>query len=351
MKDFPQYDDVGSFPLPEYIDKEMFNKFYWIAYNGLIKNEDVFENRGINNFFQHPILQSFQQKLNAGVEIINYPQHIDMYNQFLKPISNYETQPDLIDSSKAIIPEMFVIKKYAKEYYERTSTPLNIKLCVTGPIELYVKKHSFTVYSDIALNLAKSINSFFKNSLYFTKYLKTPVISIDEPSFGYIDLINISNDEIVTIFDKSLENINTTTQIHLHTLDRASICLQTKNLDVLTCEYASDPNNTLPKKDLDENDKFIRVGIVRTNIDSIIAEALDSGKTYEEIKTFEGIMYLIDSKEKIRKNLLTALNHYKERLKFVGPDCGLSGWSPPEVGYELLHRTYEVIKKIKKEKI
>ncbi len=351
MKDFPQYDDVGSFPLPEYIEREVFNKFYWIAYNSLTRNENIFENRGIINYFQHPILQSFQQKLNAGVEIINYPQLMDMYNQFLKPISEYETQPDLIDSSKAIIPEMFVIKKYAKEYYERTSTPLNIKLCVTGPIELYVKKHSFTVYLDIALNIAKSINSFLKNSLYNTKYIMTPVISIDEPSFGYIDLINTSDDEIVTIFDKTLENINATVQIHLHSLLQANICMKSKNIDVLTCEYASDPNNKLPKKDLEKNDKYIRVGIVRTNIDSIIAEILDSGKTYEEIKTFEGTMNLIDPKEKIRKNLLTALNHYGDRLKFIGPDCGLSGWTPPEVGYELLHRTYEVIQKVKMEKI
>ncbi|MBD3339186.1 MAG: hypothetical protein GF353_08750 [Candidatus Lokiarchaeota archaeon] len=351
MKDFPQYDDVGSFPLPEYIDKEMFNKFYWIAYNGLIREENIFENRGIHNYFHHPVIQSFQQKLNAGVEIINFPQHMDMYTQFLKPISDYETQPDLIESSKAIIPEMHVIEKYAKEYYERTNTSLKVKLCVTGPVELYVKKHGFTVYLDVALNFAKSVNFFLKNSLYQTKYLETPVISIDEPSFGYVDLVNVSNEDIITIFDKSLENLDVSSQIHLHTLNRADICMKAKNIDVLTCEYASDPNNIIPKRELDDHDKYIRVGIARTNIDNIIAESLDSGKNYEELKTFEGTMGLIDSKERIRKNLITALDHYGDRLRYTGPDCGLSGWSPPEVAYELLHRTYEVIKTVKDETI
>ena len=36
-----------------------------------------------------------------------------------------------------------------------------------------------------------------------------------------------------------------------------------------------------------------------------------------------------------------------DRLKFVGPDCGLKGWNPPQVAYELLYRTYNVIKEVK----
>ena len=77
---------------------------------------------------------------------------------------------------------------------------------------------------------------------------------------------------------------------------------------------------------------------------TIIAEKLDSGISYDEIKTFEGTMSLIDSKERIKKNLLDVLDLYGDRLKYVGPDCGLSGWHPPQVAYELLHRTYKVIK-------
>jgi len=77
---------------------------------------------------------------------------------------------------------------------------------------------------------------------------------------------------------------------------------------------------------------------------------LDAGASLEEFKTFDGTMSLIDSKEFIKKNLLFALEHYKDRVKFVGPDCGLKGWNPPQVAYELLHRTYEVIKDVKNTK-
>jgi 5-methyltetrahydropteroyltriglutamate--homocysteine methyltransferase len=145
-----------------------------------------------------------------------------------------------------------------------------------------------------------------------------------------------------------LEGVDVTSQIHLHTLNRAIIPLQTKNIDVITCEYASDNSNVILKKELEKYDKFMRVGITRTNINSLMAEALDSGVSQEEVKSFEGTMNLIDPKERIEKNLIDALKRYDDRLSFVGPDCGLSGWYPPQVAYELLHRTYEVIEKVKK---
>ena len=319
LQQFPLYDDVGSFPLPPYIDLESFKRFYWTAYNGIINKTDIFEHRGIHNYFTHPILQSFQLKLNAGVEIVNYPQHMDMYAQFLNPISDHETEPNLINAKKAIIPEMFAIEKFAKERYERLEKPLKVKICVTGPIELYIRKIDFTIYLDMAYNFAKSVNAFIKNSLYDTKYLKTSIVSIDEPSFGYVDVVNVNDDDLINIFDKCL-----------------------------TCEYASDNSNVIPKKDLVQHDKFIRVGITRTNINSLMAEALDAGVSQDEVKSFEGTMNLIDPKERIEKNLMDALKRYDDRLQFVGPDCGLAGWDPPQVAYEVLHRTYEVIEKVKK---
>jgi 5-methyltetrahydropteroyltriglutamate--homocysteine methyltransferase len=348
LNEFPKFDDVGSFPLPEYVDKELFKQFYWTTYKAIINEVDIFEHRGIYNYFIHPFLQSFQLKLKAGVEIVNYPQHMDMYKQFLKPLSDYETEPNVIDPNKAFIPEMFVFEKFAESYFERTGYPLNIKLCITGPIEMYIKKLNFTIYLDMALNFAKSVNSFLKNSIINTKYMKTSIISVDEPSFGYVDLINIDNEELIQVYDKTIEGINATHQFHIHTLNLASIPLQTKNFDVITCEYASNKANKIPKRELDHHDKFIRVGITRTNVNNIMAEALDSGVPYDFLKTVEGTLSLVDSKDRIKNNLLEAIKHYGERLKFVGPDCGLSGWYIPEAAYELLHRTYEVIEEVKK---
>ncbi|MFX1339688.1 MAG: hypothetical protein ACFFDK_13835 [Promethearchaeota archaeon] len=351
MKTFPQYDDVGGFPLAENIEKEKFVQFYWTSYKALVSNnkEYLLGHSGINHYFLNPIRQSFELKLKSGLDIINYPQIMDMIVQFLKPIADYETEPDLIDPKKAYIPEMFVIDEYAKEYYNETGKTLNVKVCITGPIELYIKKHNFTIYQDLALNIAKSVNSFIKNSIINTKYLQTSIVSIDEPSFGYVDLFNVNNNDLIKIFDKSLEGVECINQIHLHSLKQAYVPLQTANIHVLTCEYASDPTNKIPKKDLEQHDKFIRVGIIRTNIDNIIGEKIDSGKTWNEIKSYEGMLGLIDSKDRIKKNLLEAIKLYDDRLKYVGPDCSLQGWQIPKVVYELLRRTYEVIEEVKKD--
>jgi len=197
------------------------------------------------------------------------------------------------------------------------------------------------------LNFARSLNRILKNSIKNTKYLQNSIISIDEPSFGYVDMFNVEDDDLIKAFDETVEGIDSLIQIHLHTLKKFTIPIQTKNIDILTCEYASDHTNIIPKTDLEHYDKFIRVGITRTNINSIMAEKLDAGASLDELKSFEGTMSLIDSEKFIKKNLLFALKHYDDRVKFIGPDCGLKGWYPPQVAYELLRRTYNVIKDVR----
>lgn len=348
MTEFPIFDDVGSFPLPKNIDKDIFIKFYWTAYSALLNDVDVFTHRGISNNIIKPVNSSFRMKMDAGVEVINYPQFMNMYDQFLRPIEDYEKEPGLIENGKAYLPEIKYLEKFAKKNYEKTQIPLNVKICVTGPIELYIKRHSFTVYEDMALNYAKSVNQFIKNSLKDNKYIKTSTVAIDEPSFGYVDLFNIGDDELINIFDTSLNQIDCINQIHLHSLNRSMIPLKSDNLDVLTCEYASDHSNIISKDLLDKYDKYIRVGITRTDINGLMAEKLDKGITNDQLKTYEGLLNLIDSEVKIKKNLEHALNLYKDRLKFIGPDCGLSGWKPPQLAFELLKRTSRVINQVKK---
>lgn len=349
MTQFPEYDDVGGFPLPENMSKESFEQFYWTAYKAIInKNEGLLtDHRGIHEFFFKTIKKATELKVKSGLEIVNYPQLMDMIIQFQKPINDNEIQPGLIAFEKACIPEMFVVNEFAKEHYNQTGKVLNVKICITGPIELYIKKHGFTIYQDLAMNYAKSVNTFIKNSLIDDKHVKTCIVSIDEPSFGYVDLFNVSNDDLIKIFDRCVEGLQTINQIHLHTLNQANVPLQTKSIDVLTCEYASDPTNKIAKKELERHDKFIRVGITRTNIDNIIGEKIEAGNTWDEIKTQQGMLSLIDSKEKIKKNLLDALNLYGDRLKFIGPDCSLRGWRIPEIAYKLLLRTHEVIQEVK----
>ena len=81
-----------------------------------------------------------------------------------------------------------------------------------------------------------------------------------------------------------------------------------------------------------------------------MADALDSGISFDDLKTVEGTMKLVDSKERIKKTFLEALDLYGERLKYVGPDCGFSGWDHPASAFELLKRTGEVIREVRNTK-
>lgn len=205
------------------------------------------------------------------------------------------------------------------------------------------------IYKDIALRYATTVNRFLKNSLLDTKYIITETVALDEPSFGLTYLTNTNEDELIEIFDKSLEGIHVDNQIHLHTSNAYQIPLRTKNIGILMCEHSSDDSKPVPKQELEDYDKFMRIGICRTNLDNLFAEALEKGLSMEYLNTTDGLISLIDSKERIKKVLLDGLNRYGDRLKYIGPDCALAGWGPPRVACSLLERVHEVIENVKKE--
>ncbi|MHA1338858.1 MAG: hypothetical protein ACTSRZ_08110 [Promethearchaeota archaeon] len=343
IKDRPLVDDIGSFPLPDYANKELFEQLYWDAYNAILKDIDISRNRSIQKYVIQPIVDSFKKKIDAGLDIVNYPQAIEMNHQFLKPIEEYEEEPFLINENKAQILELKIIEKFAKEFYEKTATPLKLRACVTGPMELYNNKMGFSVYKDIAINLAKSVNRFLKNSIINEKYVKTEVLSIDEPSLGLVTFNQVSNDDISDILKIATQNIDCDIQIHLHSLNAYMLVLNVDSINILTCEYAADTKNIIPKKDLEDYDKFIRVGIARTNLGTIISEFIEKGEDSRKFNTKEGLSLAIDPIERIQKRLKEAINHYGSRLKYVGPDCGLKSWEYEDVAFKLLKNTVDAV--------
>jgi len=355
-------DDVGSFPILQE-KKDEFAQYYLKAYNELISNNNdvsaIIDHRGLNFHVYEPIIRSFKMKLATGLDVVNYPQHFDMNLQFSRPIDSYpagsgDRIPYLIDESKAIVPEVLMIQQYVNNTpveklgipeFSASAKQVQLKVCITGPVELYVKSDmGFTVYKEILANLSKSVNAFARNSIINDERIRTAVVCIDEPSLGFINLFNIDEHELVECLDIALDNLpgDVAKQIHLHSLADARIPLQTKNIDVLTCEYASDPTNVIDPALLEQHHKKMRVGICRTNYNAII------GKMYEQgivVGTgYEDQIGLVDSEEKIATALASAIYHYgRENLAFVGPDCGLSSWSPPELAQLLLKRVVTVV--------
>jgi len=334
-------DDVGSFPFPPDITSELFAKDYFTFYRYCAEHGEIPENRGYLRNFVHPLAVTFRHKLETGLDVVNYPQLFNMHDQFLKPIKQYEKDSYLIDPKYAIVSELLALDAEAKRWYEETGQPVWLKACVTGPLELYLRtEFGFTVYEDVLANLAKSLNVFAKNCLVNKPYLQTKVVSIDEPSLGFVDFFNTSPDGLAKALDIAAEGLSCDVQVHLHSLAAAAIPASTRGITTLTCEFASDNSNVVAKELLERNDKFIRVGICRTNFDAIVAEHIDAGESYEAIIAQPEA--LIDSEPAIRKNLRLAKDRYGDRLTYVGPDCGLRSWSPPELASALLKRVVKV---------
>jgi len=167
------------------------------------------------------------------------------------------------------------------------------------------------------------------------------VISIDEPSFGFMN-INAEREALLEVLEKALDFQGVVRQIHLHSASRLPDLLEVGNIDVVSFEYGASPKNieSVSRKMLEDADKQIRVGVSRTDIGSIMAELNDKGVTNPTVEQ------LVESKELIKKRYISAKKKYEDRMTFTGPDCGVGGWPSQEAALLLLKRTVDAVKEI-----
>jgi 5-methyltetrahydropteroyltriglutamate--homocysteine methyltransferase len=333
-------DDAGSFPLPQSIDRKLFNNAYAIARQVIINRKDIKKEEFLLKNFYNVITESFKKKLETGLDIVNYPQHYDMHKQFTETIQEATNKGTYVVEEKgAIIPEVSIIREEAERLSKEIGKKIPLRVCITGPMELYLKMIGKIPYKDILLMFAETVRRFAKNSILNSKYVKTEVVSLDEPSFGFQE-VTADKETILEVLEKAFDFSGVVKQIHLHSSSRVADLLAVKNLDVLSFEYAASPKNieAVSKKMLEEADKQIRVGISRTDIDSIMAELYEKGITKPNPED------LVESEDIIKKRFLKAKEKYEERMTFTGPDCGLGGWPTQEAAQLLLKRTVNAVK-------
>jgi 5-methyltetrahydropteroyltriglutamate--homocysteine methyltransferase len=333
-------DDVGSFPLPLRVGRRLFDEAYVRARSLVRAKKDLSLDSSLLEKFYSVVVESFRIKCATGLDVVNYPQQYDMYGQLVDVISQaMEKGTYVVDHEDAIIPEVLVIDNEAKRFYEEFGKKTLLRVCVAGPLELYLRLVGTVPYRDILLMLAETVKRFAENSVLDSKYMKTEVVSLDEPSFGLLN-VSADNDVIVDVLEKAFSFSGAVKQIHLHSSLKVRDVLAVKGLDVVSLEFAASPKNleSLPKKALDESDKYVRVGVARTDVDSIRAELFDRGIAKPTADQ------LVESRETIRSRFEVARQKYGERLLFAGPDCGLGGWPSQEVAKLLLKRTVDAIK-------
>jgi 5-methyltetrahydropteroyltriglutamate--homocysteine methyltransferase len=244
-----------------------------------------------------------------------------------------------VEEKNAFLPEVYVINQNAKELSEKLGKKIQLRVSIFGPLEQYLHEIGTTPYPDVLYGLSETIRRFAKNTVLNNKYIQTKVVSIDEPSFG-INNIQASSELICDVLEKAFDFQGPTRQIHLHSTTGVHDLLCVKNIDVLSFEYAASPCNieAVPKIMLERADKQIRVGVSRSDIDSILAELHEKGITKPSNDQ------LVETQETIRKRYLFAKEKYCDILTFTGPDCGLDSWPSQEAAQLLLKRTVKAVK-------
>lgn len=333
-------DDIGSFPLPKGVKREDYAKAYEQAREAICSGYDPYDNEFVQKNFYAVVVDSFRKKIETGLDVINFPQHFSGLRQIGDAIhAVMEKGSFVVDKEKAILPEIYVLSKEAKYLSEEYKKKILLRVCIFGPIEQYLHEVGATAYPDVLEGFAETINRFAKNSILNTKYIETKVISIDEPSIGHSSFSG-TPELMQNTLEKAYNFQGPTKQIHLHFASGIHDLLPIKGLDVLSFEYAASPKNinSVSKRMLQEADKQIRVGIARTDIDSIWAELYEQGITSPSAEQ------LVEAIETIKKRYLSAKEKYGETMTFTGPDCGLGSWPSQEAAQTLLERTVKAAK-------
>ncbi len=327
------YDDIGSYPLPDGITKP------WIKQ--AFANVESHQNR------LYEILQdALRQKLTAGVEVPTYPQFQDMIVQFSEPIMDAERieAPLLIREEEATIHELAALEQVAAEYKEQHGEKLKLRICVTGPIELYYKLFPPPVYTDVLSNIANSIGRFIKRAIEEARNFDVVCASLDEPSMGLDP--RIDEEGVITALELASDyafRAGVDTQIHLHSPIFYETVCQVNGIKVIGMESAAQPSllALIDKNQLEQYDKFLRIGIARTDILSMAAEYDEVHHTnaFKDKGVLEAIVTEYNSPEKVTKRLEKAYAIFGDRIKYVGPDCGLGSFPSQELAYMVLKNT------------
>ncbi|HPH48155.1 MAG TPA: methionine synthase [Methanothrix sp.] len=315
------YDDIGSFPLPGGVKTAGLSREGYLDLVGSV----------------------LAIKRRAGVECPTYPQLRDMIRMFMDEIEN----PDQADSPYLIKTEHARIREL-----EAVSPGENVRVCVTGPLELYLSAFGATAYSDILCSLAESVARFLEKA---GDMGKMSVASIDEPSLGMNSNIVFSEEEIIEALEiASRPCRGMDCEVHLHSPLYAEICARVSGISIVGIESASHPDylELVDKKMLEETDSFIRAGIARTDILSMSAQLNErlGINLWQDMPRLEQEILEMESPAVMKKRLEKAYGRFGEKLRATGPDCGLGSWPSQDLAARLLENCASAVREFRSEK-
>jgi len=328
-------DDIGSFPLPSGITKSEISEIAEKIVSKEISSEEF-------DKFSEVVYEGMIKKIISGIDVPNYPQFRDMINSFYNLVEKFQSdEPFIIKKEFAVIPEVIVLtdERFRERIKDIGIDKINLRICVTGPIDLYLNKIGFQIDSEILKNFAKTVKNFIDNAIVDKKFIKTTLIAIDEPSLGLNPNMIANDDDLIDAWNIAIETAkknNIDTLIHLHSVNKVETVLKS-NIDVIDVDVENFKDRySLQKKDLEMYDKFVRAGIGKSNVFDIVEDYkrtynIDLWQTKDYDKIFE-----VETEKLIYERLKKAYEIYKERVKYAGPTCGLGSWPTQEVASKLL---------------
>ena len=359
--------DSGSLPF-----KGNFQKYLDGARSyGQISNEAT-------EFFEQSVMSVFIDKVEAGIDVPNYPQFRDMTEMFLDMMEDFdkvnegyiETAPFAIKNGTGAIPEVLAIKNCSNLISEKAGAPFNLRICITGPYTLasrfaYKDKGTFT-------RLGNALAQVIETNILKNKHGAVQLVSIDEPVFGLVD------DPLLDYGSEGRENLlkawETLAQkvkaqgaqsiLHLHTT-RDDLFWKVKALDIIE-SHVDDPFYQAKgtREHLEGTDKFAKASIAVTDFDQLIRNKItaESSLKLSETSTNEKIaetwtlinkqqvdpISFIEETNLMGKRLSRILELFGEnRVPYAGPECGLKSFPTYESALKCLRRVAKSVKETK----
>jgi len=324
--------------------------------------EDAFK------LFEEEVVGAFSDKLQAGIDIPNYPQFRDMNEMFFELIRGIEkSEAGYIalrsPSAKqgASIPEVDALRRNASKIRDLTGGDrVRVKACITGPYTLA----SFFGSKDARLfeDLGRAVSDIASRTLFDTRHAEVSFLCVDEPVFGFLndpllDYGSDGRDALRKAWDgicREATSKGVETGIHLHDTSD-DLFWDVEHLNVVESHvddplYASDAT----KRRLEETDKLLKASISITIFDNLIAEKLRRegargdlqqrvGEIWTEIRSGSVDPYtFLEDVELLLRRLGKLVDRFGiERITYAGPECGLRSFPTHECAMECLRRISE----------
>ena len=361
----PKSYDIGSLPFAG-----DFQKFLEGASN---------HGRFVNNatkFFEKKMVESFVDKIKAGVNVPNYTQYRDMTQMFFDLIEGVEkfnggyieTAPLTLKKGEIAIPEVSAIKNHSREISESLEEPFQLRICVTGPYTMssllsYKDRESFTRFGIVLAQIVEG-------NIFNVKEGSVKIVTVDEPVFGFVDdpLLDHGSEgreNLLKAWETIMQKIRSKgaeASLHLHNTSD-ELFWEIKDLNVIE-SHANDSFYQVKrtKELLESTDKFLKASIAVTDFDQLIRshilitskQKLNENMVNEKMaetwkslakKQIDPNIFIEDAKL-MRERLSETIKCFGvDRIPYFGPECGMRSFPTYESSMECLRRVAQAFKK------